>query len=79
MMFGDSPNITGEIKGMGLINSDKTPSGAFYKGELVNWNIEGKSANSYAIAFDASLSSATYGASATVQPNSLLLMPCIKV
>ena len=64
---------------MGLINSDKTPSGAFYKGGLVNWNIQGKNVNSYTIAFDASLSSATYGASATVQPNSLLLMPCIKV
>ena len=41
-MFGLYPNITGEIKEMGLINLDKTPSGAFYKGELVTWNIEGK-------------------------------------
>ena len=31
------------------------------------------------ISFDASGSSATYGASTTVQPNSLLLMPCIKI
>ena len=64
---------------MGLINSDKTPSGAFYKGELVTWNIEGKNANSSSIAFDASLSSGFYGASSTVQPSALLSLPCIKV
>ncbi len=73
------PNITGEIKGMGLINLDKTPSGAFYKGELVTWNIEGKNANSSSIAFDASLSSGFYGASSTVQPKSVRALACIKI
>ena len=63
---------------MGLINLDKTPSGAFYKGELVTWNIEGKNVNSSSIAFDASLSSGFYGASATVQPSALRALPCIK-
>lgn len=64
---------------MGLINLDTTPSGAFYKGELVNWNIEGKITNSSSIAFDASLSSGFYGAATTVQPKSLRALACIKI
>ena len=80
-----SPNITGEIastNGLGVGNGDPSQSGALSMVYVDQWWAGfGGAAGKYlrSISFDASGSSVTYGAATTVQPNSLLLMPCIKI
>lgn len=80
MMFG-RPNITGSMPSWMWAFESKQPSGAFSKGSIYEQAIEGgtrTNRNLNAFKFDASGSSATYGASATVQPSALRALPCIK-
>ncbi len=83
MMFG--PNITGGIAStncLGVGNGNPSQSGALSM-EYVDqrWAGFADAAGKYlrSISFDASGSSATYGASAIVQPRSLLALACIKI
>ena len=60
----------------------RQPSGAFSKGETYAQRVKsgsGENLNLEAHEFHANLSSATYGASSTVQPASIRLLPCIKI
>lgn len=73
------PNITGEI------NIDNTLAGmSHYEGALYPVNSSGyknsqiSNNNGTPVAFDASRSNPIYGASNTVQPPALTLLPCIK-
>ena len=73
------PNITGEI------NIDNTLAGmSHYEGALYPVNSSGyknsqlSNNNGTPVAFDASRSNPIYGASDTVQPPALTLLPCIK-
>lgn len=71
-MFGATPNITGSMPSWMWAFESKQPSGAFSKGSIYEQAIEGgtrTNRNLNAFKFDASGSSATYGASATVQPS----------
>lgn len=80
-MFGLTPNITGSLPSWMWAFESKQPSGAFSKGSIYEQAIEGgtrTNRNLNAFKFDASGSSATYGASATVQPSALRALPCIK-
>ena len=94
MMFGDSPNITGAIastNALGVGNGDPSQSGALSMVYVDQWwSGFGEAAGKYlrSISFDASGSSATYGASlsseiygasAVVQPSSLRGLACIKI
>lgn len=75
------PNITGSMPSWMWAFESKQPSGAFSKGSIYEQAIEGgtrTNRNLNAFKFDASGSSATYGASATVQPSALRALPCIK-
>lgn len=72
------PNITG---GAGYFNSlvNYIWSGALYKkSEKTTQDCNSGGAMTYEIGLDASLSSAIYGKSNTVQPPALTLLPCIK-
>ena len=78
------PNITGGIastNGLGVGNGNPSQSGALSM-EYVDqrWAGFADAAGKYlrSISFDASGSSATYGASATVQPSALRVLACIK-
>ena len=83
VMFG--PNITGAIastNALGVGNGDPSQSGALSMVYVDQWwSGFGEAAGKYlrSISFDASGSSATYGASATVQPKSLRALACIKI
>lgn len=75
------PNITGSLPSWMWAFESKQPSGAFSKGSIYEQTVEGgtrTNRNLNAFKFDASGSSATYGASATVQPSALRALPCIK-
>ena len=76
VMFG--PNISGqETSKWGLINA--TFSGALYPVKSSANHIgEGGGNSVYVFGIDASRSSSLYGKSATAQPESLRLLPCIK-
>ena len=83
-MFGLYPNITGAIastNALGVGNGDPSQSGALSMVYVDQWwSGFGEAAGKYlrSISFDASGSSATYGASSTVQPASLRFLACIK-
>lgn len=68
------PNITGSF---GLDSDSPAPTGAFYQDGSAA-NADGWDSNNKFVRFDASRSSAIYGASDTVQPASLNLIPQIK-
>ena len=72
------PNISGqETSKWGLINA--TFSGALYPVKSSANHIgEGGGNSVYVFGIDASRSSSLYGKSATAQPESLRLLPCIK-
>lgn len=76
MMFGDSPNITGGTNlctAWGGVND----TGVFKK--TGRTQSAGQSYdNGINLQFDASWSSALFGAGSTVQPSSLQLLACIK-
>ena len=76
------PNITGTMPSWVWVFSSRDPTGAFSKGESYYQQIEVGNASNWdaeAHEFHANLSSATYGASSTVQPASVRLLPCIKI
>lgn len=81
-MFG--PNIIGEIastNGLGVGNGNSSMSGALSMVYVdQRWAGFEDAAGKYlrSISFDASGSSATYGASSTVQPASLRYLACVK-
>lgn len=77
---GKGPNITGKVADFNNRSIGINPSGAFYKSGTVSgapgeW---GGSGTRYSIEMDASQSSAFYGQGQTVQPATLLGLPCIK-
>ena len=78
------PNIIGEISstnGLGVGNGNSSMSGALSMVYVdQRWAGFADAAGKYlrSISFDASGSSATYGASATVQPKSVRALACIK-
>lgn len=76
LMFG--PNITGTEQ------SDENPpiedcTGAFYKAGSYSNTGAGSVSGSGILGFDASRASSLFGKSATVQPQSVRLLPCIKI
>ena len=76
------PNITGSMPSWMWAFESKQPSGAFSKGSIYEQTVEGgtrTNRNLNAFNFAASGSSATYGASATVQPKSVRALACIKI
>ena len=73
VMFG--PNITGTKSG--LVYQDHVPTGAFYIGDGMTY-IDGISPVLRFVDFSAKRSNSLYGASSTVQPPSIRLLPCIK-
>ena len=75
-MFG--PNITGTEKG------DENPpietcTGAFYKAGSYSNTGAGSVSGSGILGFDASRASSLFGKSTTVQPQSVRVLPCIKI
>ena len=74
------PNITGYARIDGTDSSSYTVNGALYNyGTFTGAGQYHHSSQTIgAIGFDASKSNAIYGASSTVQPASLTLLPCIK-
>ena len=68
------PNITGTVP----INLHFATSGAFYRGSMAYIGSPSSMANAEIPTFDASRSSAIYGNSNTVQPNSQTVHICIK-
>ena len=82
-MFG--PNITGSVKNSSLYDHDessfRSPTGAFsVSGEARCVDDEGgvREEGGATLTFRASASSSIYGGSASVQPASLRLIPCLK-
>ena len=80
----DRPNITGEIKmhavsNAGLLYADVPDIGAFFKSGRTNVVPNGANAVGAHLGFDASLANGLYGSSTTVQPQSFMLLGCIKV
>ena len=76
------PNITGDMPSWIWAFDSKQPSGAFSKGSTYDQLIEGgtkTTRNLNAFKFDASGSSATYGAATTVQPASIRVLACVKI
>lgn len=75
------PNITGRMPSWLWAFYNRQPSGAFSKGETYAQRVKsgsGENVNTEAHEFHASLSSATYGSSSTVQPASVRFLPSIK-
>ena len=62
----------------GLLYADVTDQGAFYKSGNTNTVPNGVTAAGAHLGFDASKSEAVFGASNTVQPPAVRLLPCIK-
>lgn len=72
------PNITGSLEAIQTQNlSADTGEGALYLKRVTGGNSSGGS-TAGTVTFDASKSNAIYGASETVQPPSLSLLPQIK-
>ena len=76
MLSAGLPNITGQFQGGD--HNDSIATGAFYFIEDTNSTIGGNVAQLDRIGLDASRSSSIYGASNTVQPPALSLLPQIK-
>ena len=77
-MFG--PNISGEFEFNSRqgAESEAFASGPFTHGtEIVHYS-SGGNKTAYRIKFDASLADGLFGDSSTVQPSSVLFLPCIK-
>ena len=75
------PNIEGKHSAGVWAYTSLEPSGSFYKGSTYSQKIEGGTGTFQSLpemSFDASRSSPIYGASGTVQPPALTLLPCIK-
>ena len=76
------PNITGSFPTMYMNDKyDVPPSGVFEIGDVVNTTNNGTWADIFGyryVTMNASLASSIYGASITVQPPALVLLPCIK-
>lgn len=75
------PNIEGKHSVAVWAYVDLIPSGCFYQGPIYSQKIEGGTGSYQSLpdmSFDASRSNPIYGASNTVQPPSLTLLPCIK-
>lgn len=83
LMLGDQPNITGELGPAlaqnsgtitnlvsGAISIDRSNDGTDWIGGS-HWSAKG-------LAFSASQSNSVYGLSSKVQPQSILVLPCIK-
>ena len=71
------PNITASTSGLLRLNNDAT--GAFVAEEYGSCSATDSGYNGYKrLTFDASLSNRIYGASTTVQPPALSLLPQIK-
>ena len=77
------PNITGKYNCSNLTNapgSNLTTEGSLFNEQgSAPENATGEYRGTNAICLDASRSSTIFGQSMTVQPASLLLMPCIKI
>ena len=79
------PNISGEIastNGLGVGNGNPSMSGALSMVYVdQRWAGFADDAGKYlrSISFDASGSSATYGAATTVQPASVRVLACVKI
>ena len=71
------PNITGELPA-GTFTTAGQPTGCFSRGSDGQHTWAGGSYAGITLVFNAAGSNQTYGSSSTVQPNALLLMPCIK-
>lgn len=82
-VVGQCPNITGVFGRLsGLNGSDPgTFAGAFKVNGATNMSHGGDSGatNARNASFDASRSSATYGAISTVQPPAALMLACIRI
>ena len=77
-MFG-RPNITGGTTDQYLASGATfSVSGAYVKVQTAS-SMRGTEAGGWKIHFDASGASDVYGASSTVQPPSIRLLPCIKL
>ncbi len=75
------PNVTGLHSVAVWAYESLNPSGCFCKGNVYSQKIEGGTGtyqNLPNLVFDASRSNPVYGASTTVQPPALTLLPCIK-
>lgn len=72
------PNITGTFSPVFEDNDVITPTGAFYFSGTARDAFGTGSRAEKGIAMDASCSNSIYGASDTVQPPALVLLPCIK-
>ena len=72
------PNITGTFSPVFEDNDVITPTGAFYFSGTARDAFGTGSRAEKGIAMDASCSNSIYGASDTVQPPALTLLPCIK-
>ena len=66
------------ISNAGLLYADVADQGAFYKSGSTNVVPSGANSLGAHLGFDASKSDAVFGASTTVQPKALRLLPCIK-
>ena len=82
VMFG-RPNITGEVSADNLTNrtnGPKTEAGALslFVSEYTT-NATGSFDGTFGIRLDASDSNGVYGASSSVQPPSIIFLPCIKI
>lgn len=78
LMFGDSPNITGAVKEVPVLNTGVVTEGALLVGEKAGYSIQGKDSTATGLRFDSSQSNGIYGKSLTVQPSALRLLSCIK-
>lgn len=77
-MFG-LPNITGSLSEVMQYAPAYLQNGAFTSTDKKYNNFStGSGGSCYTVTLNASASSSVYGASATVQPSSILLLPCIK-
>ena len=74
------PNITGRISSgsVGFGVTGNSLDGSFYKKEKASAAFNFYSADGYFVGFDASKSNKIYGASATVQPATIKLIPVIR-
>lgn len=71
------PNIIGEASQ--ALMSAATATGSLKKGETSQSSYEGGATANRPMLFNASWSDEIYGNSSTVQPSSVLLIPCIKI
>ena len=79
-MLGGAPNITGSVEGSKEVRL-KGESGAFYCSNSFKDGLAADTLGSsnHTFHIDASRSNQVFGSSVTVQPPSVLILPCIKV